>query len=551
MQHTGLTGRTGDEIRGRLGIQRLGQPRAVDALARVVEGERLDVVCVVARGVWDWSLVATDAGVWLARRPRVFGRARDDHFAWDELTAVNSRNQCVELVFGERTLRVTVVSQREHGRLLDAARRHLSGVDVGTTMEGLRGLVADDLGRRGRVEFALTLEHAAMRLQTGECVERVARASLDFSGLLLVTDLRLLLLEDSILGEPRAWSLPRHEIRSATLVTGGVCLDVDGPSVTLSLAADAALGVVSALLPDAASEHAAGAARDHDWLLGVRPREPLVPTRAWELTAPESYALRYANSEPVPFGLFVLAIQELVARDALRLEGAEIAGLVRVRRQWLLTDGPSLASISEPVLIAAAAIYTHARKQRTRMGARMTAPADDIEGILLADLKFEKAAWAELGHDFERAVVDSLWRRGLLSGRRNYSEAGSEADDLLDAWIALGKARLVEWAAGRHNLPRAVEYLRGAGASVLLVPDALPALDILGARLRAEDIELASPAGTPIGAPDGNEDLPAPTSASLGAIACDALVREVAGLSGLDEMLTTVYKGMRTIIVTE
>ena len=54
-----------------------------------------------------------------------------------------------------------------------------------------------------------------------------------------------------------------------------------------------------------------------------------LPTDRWELSAPESYLLRYAGGGRKGIGAFALALKELVARDALRTEGARVIGCDR------------------------------------------------------------------------------------------------------------------------------------------------------------------------------------------------------------------------------
>jgi hypothetical protein len=49
-----------------------------------------------------------------------------------------------------------------------------------------------------------------------------------------------------------------------------------------------------------------------------------LPSQAWELTAPESYLLRYAEHGPIAIEAFKLALKELVASNALRLEIADV-----------------------------------------------------------------------------------------------------------------------------------------------------------------------------------------------------------------------------------
>src|SRR3712207_9280558 len=79
------------------------------------------------------------------------------------------------------------------------------------------------------------------------------------------------------------------------------------------------------------------------------PRSTLFPYTTlfrsrWALTAPESYLLRYAALKPSPVEAFKLALKQLVASDALRLEGAALPrrGLPGSRREWLIADGPRI-----------------------------------------------------------------------------------------------------------------------------------------------------------------------------------------------------------------
>jgi hypothetical protein len=193
MQRDGSTGYAGDEIRARLGISGIGGRREIDAMAGLVEGERLDAV---GAAIWErrgWAMVASESGFRLVRRPRWFGRPRDEHFDWTDLTAVQSAAQRVELTFGDRTLRLAVTPHDELVRLLDAARRHLNGGTTAITVEEIRALARRDLGRLVTVGFEAVIDALPDRLPPDERVERVAGATLEFSGLLVVTDRRVML----------------------------------------------------------------------------------------------------------------------------------------------------------------------------------------------------------------------------------------------------------------------------------------------------------------------------------------------------------------------
>ena len=73
-------------------------------------------------------------------------------------------------------------------------------------------------------------------LEPGEHVERAAAATLDFSGLLVLTDRRVLLLGDVGLrfGRQQVWSVARRDVRGASLVDQGLALDLGDGEVTLT-----------------------------------------------------------------------------------------------------------------------------------------------------------------------------------------------------------------------------------------------------------------------------------------------------------------------------
>jgi hypothetical protein len=213
------------EIGQRLGRYRINSSREIKVLAERVGAQPIEVAGAAARNHRGWVVVATETDLWLARNPKLFGRAREDRFRWAELTAVEAGNQRATLTFGAEELGLAVLPMREHARLLDLARRRLGSA---VSVQALRDRLEADLGRMARVELALVLERVPDRLEPGEHVELVGRAKLGFDGLLLVTDRRVLLL-DSRLRNPREWSCARADVRAVRPAgEDGVELDVSG-----------------------------------------------------------------------------------------------------------------------------------------------------------------------------------------------------------------------------------------------------------------------------------------------------------------------------------
>ena len=538
-------------MRDRLGIHRFGRRGEIDALARAVAGEGLKAVGLARWRRRRWLVVATDGGLRLARRPR-FGRARDERFEWADLTALSAGNPRGELTYGDRVVRLSLLPVVEHARLLDTARQRLRGVALAATTEGLRELARRELGRRARLAFADVIDGVPDHLEAGERVERVALATLDFSGLLAVTDRRVVLFENSPRGPERVWWLARAEIRGVTIVKRGLRLELDADTVVLTGIApqDALLELVSdlrAATSDAPADSGLDAVPERSgWVVpAARLREPALPSLAWELTAPESFVLRYARTDPSFVIVFKLAVTELVARDALRLEGVRLARGWRPgpRRVWLLSDGPRIATVDEPALIAPLTFYQHVRARRARSGSRATDATVAIEGVLATHLNpLRPEARRTLVDYVADDVMRSLRRRGLLTGDGTYTDAGRRADEALDTWMALAAQRLPDWAASRRPA-LAITYLRAAGAAVLLVPDARPTLDLLGTRLRAGHLDLDT-------ADPRRERNPAALTARperLGALALAALANQSAGLEGLGTALNTIDACLTTI----
>lgn len=119
-----------------------------------------------------------------------------------------------------------------------------------------------------------------------------------------------------------------------------------------------------------------------------------LPSERWELTAPESYLLRYAGTRPSAVEVFKIALKELVARDVLRLQSARLSrrwGL-GTRREWLLTDGPRMDSVTEAALAPILSLYVGLRDRRARLGILASAPDVPVSGVLPADLHRAGAA---------------------------------------------------------------------------------------------------------------------------------------------------------------
>lgn len=258
MRRDASAGRTIDQIRDRLGKYRIGEARAIEVAADLVEGERLDAVGGAIWAKRGWVLVASDSGVWMARHPRVFGQAQHEHFAWPDLTGVETAQERVELTFGDRALTCFILPPDERIRLLEAARRHLAGVDRSQTADEVRIVASRDLGRIGAYRFAPTIDGVPDRLEAGEHVERAAAATLDFSGLLLLTDRRVLLLGGVGVrfGRQRVWSVARDDIRGAWLVDHGLAVDLGHDEVTLTQITPPALqlDLLADLMPSAGEQ---------------------------------------------------------------------------------------------------------------------------------------------------------------------------------------------------------------------------------------------------------------------------------------------------------
>jgi hypothetical protein len=223
------------ELRERLGGYRIGAGPDLRALAETIAGERVEAAVVGLRGRRSWVIAATDRGLRMARRPRLLGSARDAAWDWSELTGVHSGAQRVDLVFGPERVELRFLSPHEQfARLLDTARRALPGA-ADTAIGELRELAQLKLGRSLAFGFEATIDALPDRLGSGEHVQRLATARLDFTGLLVVTNRRVLLFVVGLTREgERLWDLDRARISGARAEGDELHLQLSESAVTLT-----------------------------------------------------------------------------------------------------------------------------------------------------------------------------------------------------------------------------------------------------------------------------------------------------------------------------
>ena len=219
----------------RLGRYALGGSRDVRAVTELAAGEELKAAVVAIWRRRGWVAVATDVGLRLARRPRILGRRRACTFAWRDLTAVRSGAQRVVMSFGDAEVRLIAAAPHdEFVRLIETARRHQHGGEK-PSVEELRELAKRKLGRMMTFGLEAAIDGLPDRLEPGERVERLAGATLDFAGLLVLTDRRLLLLGVTFRqANERIWAVPRSSIRSVEPVEDGLRLLAEPDEVTLT-----------------------------------------------------------------------------------------------------------------------------------------------------------------------------------------------------------------------------------------------------------------------------------------------------------------------------
>jgi hypothetical protein len=219
-----------------LGRARIGAGRELDALARAVGDEE---VAAVVNGVWrgrGWVIAATQRGLHLSRQPRLFGRKRNVSWSWSELRQVRAGAQRVDLQFGDEAVELwALVPHAEFVRLVDAARGAVSDARPETRTEDLRELAKSTLGRTVAFGFEGAIDSLPDRLLSDERVDKVAAARLDFNGLLVVTDRRVMLFDVGLLrAKERLWEVDREQILGAEVVENGLRLALPSGAVTLT-----------------------------------------------------------------------------------------------------------------------------------------------------------------------------------------------------------------------------------------------------------------------------------------------------------------------------
>jgi hypothetical protein len=220
-----------DELRERLGFYAAMSGRELDALAAATEGEALAAVVYAVRNWRGWIAVATDGGLYLSRRPRLLGRGEDASWRWEELVEMRSGGTLsADFDFGTERVELRFMGPHDqYVALLEAARGPGE-----TTTEEIRELARTKLGSRLAFGYEATIDGLRDRLAADERVERLAVATSEFTGLLVVTDRRLLLLDVGVRSH-RAWEAPRAEIRQLELVEpSGVRLTLGSGAVTFT-----------------------------------------------------------------------------------------------------------------------------------------------------------------------------------------------------------------------------------------------------------------------------------------------------------------------------
>ncbi len=162
------------------------------------------------------------------------GRRGDASFPWSSLLAVRTGAARVDLDFSGETVELSVVSpQAQFVALVDAARRHL-GVPPSDTAAELSELARRKLGRMAALGNEAAIAALPDLLEDGEVVERLAQATLDFTGLLAVTNRRILLSAPALRrGRDRLWSVPRADVLDAVPDEADIRLELASGPVLL------------------------------------------------------------------------------------------------------------------------------------------------------------------------------------------------------------------------------------------------------------------------------------------------------------------------------
>jgi hypothetical protein len=202
-----------DDLSGRLGWYRVTAGKELDRLAEATAGEQLRAAVFTMWRWKGWLAAATDRGLHLSRHPRLVGRGRDVAFSWADLRSVHSGGALsADLDFGSEVVPLRFIGPHDqYVALLEAARGPGS-----VTVEALRSLAQRKLGKTLAFGYEATIDGLPDRLAAGETVERLAVGTGDFTGLLVVTGERLLLVSVGMRSD-RFWETPRSAIRGLAL----------------------------------------------------------------------------------------------------------------------------------------------------------------------------------------------------------------------------------------------------------------------------------------------------------------------------------------------
>ena len=134
----------------------------------------------------------------------------------------------VTFEFASETVDLKLMSHGEFEALLDVARG-----PVETSSSDIRELARIKLGKTLAFGYEATIDALPDRLEPDERVERLAIATAEFTGMLVVTDRRVLLVDRGLRAE-RFWEARREEIHKLELTDDGLRLSFDGAGVTFT-----------------------------------------------------------------------------------------------------------------------------------------------------------------------------------------------------------------------------------------------------------------------------------------------------------------------------
>ena len=202
-----------DELHGRLDrYSRFGSGPELDRLAEATQGQQLVAAFATVWRWKGWVAAATDEGLYLARNPKVFGRSRFCSFRWSDLRSQRTgAAMSVEFDFGSEKVELKLMSHDEFVALLEVARGPAE-----TSTSDLRELARTKLGKSLAFGYEATIDALPDHLDPDERVERVAIGTAEFTGMLVVTDRRLLLVDRGLRAE-RFWQARRDAIRRVEL----------------------------------------------------------------------------------------------------------------------------------------------------------------------------------------------------------------------------------------------------------------------------------------------------------------------------------------------